>query len=54
MQLDLSKRPLDYSLEWKQLSTVEFATMHTSSLINIEKILNRPVTKFQKVKSLDT
>ena len=46
MQLDLSKLPLDYSLEWKQLSTVQFATKHTSSLINIEKILNRPITKF--------
>ena len=26
----------------------QFARIHTSSLINIEKILNRPITKFYK------
>ena len=26
--------------------TIQFARMHTSSLINIEKVLNRPVAKF--------
>ena len=28
------------------ISAFQFARIHTSSLINIEKILNRPVTKF--------
>ena len=27
-------------------SFIQFARIHTSSLINIEKILNRPITKF--------
>ena len=29
-----------------ELVTMQFARIHTSSLINIEKILNRPITKF--------
>ena len=32
-------------LEENSLKT-QFARIHTSSLINIEKILNRPITKF--------
>ena len=32
----------------RKLMTIvfQFARIHTSSLINIEKILNRPITKF--------
>ena len=34
------------SLQKKINSIVQFARIHTSSLIKIEKILNRPITKF--------
>ena len=30
----------------KDTKHVQFARIHTSSLINIEKFLNRPITKF--------
>ena len=28
------------------LLSIQFGRIHTSSLINVEKILNRPITKF--------
>ena len=31
---------------WYTKGKRQFARIHTSSLINIEKILNRPITKF--------
>ena len=47
LRQDLSERAFLGAQLFKALvSSIQFARIHTSSLINIEKILNRSITKF--------